>query len=361
MILLTLLIIPVIVAIATFMIGKHKVTLKEFLAQMGAQVLIAGICVGVMYYSNTHDVEVYNGQIIKKARVEVTCSHTYCCAYGQCCSGSGKTRSCTTCCKMTCKRHSYDVDWRVYTDIAEQFNINRLSSRGMEQPPRWTAVKIGEPYASTHSFTNYIKASPDSLFRNDGAVEQYKTKLPKYPQKIYDYHRLDRMVTVGLKIPNLKEWNTKLSEINSKLGPKVEANVITVIVKNLPREYFYALKQHWLGGKKNDVITVIGVDDNNKINWAEVMAWSKDAMFEVVLRDNLEAGELEVNRIMNHIQKDALQYFKRKPMSEYEYLKSAITPSTTQWIVSMLIGLISSVVIAWFMYNNNVQDYRRRY
>lgn len=359
---LTLLLIPIILATITFIFGKHKVTIKEFLIQLAASAVVAGISMTIMYHQNTHDVEVWNGQITKKARVEVSCSHSYCCYYGQCCSGSGKNRSCHTCCKRTCYRHSYDVDWRVYTDINEVFEIDRLSSQGLEEPPRWTAVKMGEPYSSKHSFENFIKASPDSLFRHDGLVEKYKDKLPQYPQRIYDYHRLDRTVLVNHKVDNLKEWNTQLSEVNKIVGPRAEANVIIVIARDVESDYYQALKQHWISGKKNDIILVMGVNSNNTLDWVEVMAWSQDKMFEVVLADHIRAvGKLDVKPIMTHIQQDTLKYFKRKPMSDYEYLKSAVTPSTTQWVVSMLIGLIVAAGLSFFMYNNDIEDYHRRY
>lgn len=367
MVLLALLIIPVIIAIITFIIGKHKVTWKEFAIQMGVQVIIAAASVGIMYSSNTSDTEILNGRISKKQREEVTCSHTYCCSYGQCCSGSGKTRSCHTCCKMTCRRHPYDVDWMVYTNIGRAFDIDRLSNQGLEEPPRWTAVKIGEPYSGRHSYENYIKASPDSLFRNDGLVEKYKGSLPSYPSNVYDYHRLDRFITLGFTVENQREWNDKISEVAADLGVSSEANVVFVVGLDMSNDYYYALRQHWIGAKKNDIVVVASIDKDSNIQWTEIMAWSNDKMFEVVLRDHImDVGVLEVDQILGHVKQDTLKYFKRKPMSDYEYLKSAITPTLTQWIVSMIIGLIVSIGLSVYMYTNDIEEdngsgyYRRR-
>ena len=358
MILFSLLFLPVIISVITFIFGKHKVTLKEFAIQMSVQLLIAIGSMGIMYSYNTSDTEILNGRISDKKREEVTCSHIYCCSYGTCCSGSGKTRSCRTCCKMTCRRHSYDVDWAVYTTIDSGFNVQRLSSQGLEQPPRWTAVKIGEPYSATHNYENYVKASPDSLFRYEGLVEKYKDILPEYPNDIYDYHRLDRFITLGFTVENQKEWNDKISEVASDLGASSEANIVFVVGLNIPNDYYYALKQHWIGAKKNDIVIVASIDKESKIQWTEIMAWSNDKIFEVVLRDHImDVGVLEVDQVLDHVKQDTLKYFKRKPMSDYEYLKSSITPTLTQWIISMLIGLIVSICLSWYMYNNEFEEY----
>ena len=174
-------------------------------------------------------------------------------------------------------------------------------------------------------------------------------------------------MTTTDKLDDLKAWNLELSEVNADIGPKVQANAVVVIGKQIPQDYFYALEQHWISGKKNDIIVVISVDETGKIEWTEVMSWSKDRLFDVVLRDHInEVGTLDRNAIMSHIRTDAFALFKRRPMSDFEYLKSAITPSPTQWVVFMLIGLFSSIGIAYFMYHNDFEDssnnpFRRRY
>lgn len=355
MTLLTMLIIPTLVCLGFFFFSKHKITIGEFAAQMGIQVaLIAGILL-ISTSMNMRDTEVWNGEITGKQKTKVTCTHTYCCSYGQCCSGSGKNRSCHTCCKRRCKRHSYDIDWRVFTNIGERFNIRRLSQRGLEEPPRWTAVKVGEPYSSTHSYKNYVKANPGSLFNKQGLVEKYKGKLPQYPQKIYDYHRLDRFVSVGVKADR-KLWNKHLSEANKALGPKKQVNIVTVIVKEQNRDYFHALQQHWLGGKKNDVVVVISVDESNKARWVEVMAWTNNYMVQTEIK-NLILAQKEVSPIetVNSIFAGVANHYQRKPMKEFEYLKDAAKPSLTVWMIAMVVGFLASIGLGLFFLKNDVE------
>lgn len=69
-------IIPLILAIAGFII-LGGITWKEFLLQVGAQVLVAGLSAAAIYASNTYDTEIWNGIVTDKKQVRVSCSHSY--------------------------------------------------------------------------------------------------------------------------------------------------------------------------------------------------------------------------------------------------------------------------------------------
>lgn len=351
--LLLMLIIPTLVALGFFVFSKHKITIIEFGTQMLAQAVLMGSILLISSCSQLRDIEIHNGEITGKERKRVSCSHSYRCNCYTSCSGSGKNRSCHQVCQ-TCYEHSYDVSWYVYTNIKETFTINRVNRQGTKEPPRWTKVQKGEPYSSTHSYDNYIKANPDSLFNKQGLVEKFQKFLPEYPSDIYDYHRLDRLVTVGVKADK-KAWNIAISEANKVLGPKKHANMIVVMV-NQPEDYFAALQQHWIGGKKNDVITVISTD-GIKVNWVEVMAWTNDYMVQTVIKDLIMKQEtLNPQETVDNIQKSIQNHYKRKPMKEFEYLKDNIKVSTTTWIISMIVGLLASIGLGYYFLINEFTD-----
>ena len=354
---LTLLMVPMLVAFCFFILGKRRVTLQEFLIHIGVQCVVAGVSIGIMYWSNTSDTEVWNGKITGKKRERVHCQHSYRCFCYESCSGSGSSRSCHQVCQ-TCYEHSYDVSWYVFTNIGDSFTISRVNRQGTIEPPRWSAIQPGEPYATTKSYTNYIKASPDTLFRQQGLVEKYKKFMPSYPQRVYDYYRLNRIVLVnGAKLENINTWNEELSELNAEVGPVRQANVILTVVKDLPADYFHALRQFWIGGKKNDIVPVIGVDANNAIQWVEIMSWSQDKIFDIKLRDDLLNNKtLDMTNTLSIIKDDTMKYFKRKPMKDFEYLKSSVAPTMTQWLISMVIGLLLSLGLGIFFYKNDITD-----
>lgn len=356
MILLTMLLIPTFVALGFLIFGGHKITLKEFFVQLGAQVLIMGGFYAAISYGNTYDTEVWNGRVASKAREKVSCSHSYSCNCRTVCSGSGKSRSCHTVCQ-TCYEHAYDIDWAVYTTLKERLEINRIDRRGMGEPPRWTSVSIGEPTSTTHGYTNYVKGAPDSLFRHSGLVEKFKTRLPKYPINIYDYYRLDRFLTVETTVVDAAEWNKQLSDINADLGHAKQVNAVIVVTGQAPEDYYYALEQQWIGGKKNDVVVVVDVDETKKINWVEVMAWTDNRLFQVTLRDHIRSvGILDRDKILAYVKQDVSDLYVRKSMKDFEYLKSTITPSVGEWIAAMILGLLISVGIGIFFHKNDLDE-----
>lgn len=355
MVLLIMMLIPTFVALGFLVFGGRSVTLPEFFAQMGIQLVAMGIVCFAVSCQNTADVEIWNGRVAQKAREEVNCSHSYQCnCYQSCTTDSKGGQSCTTICQ-TCYEHSYDVEWPIYTTNRERIEIDTIDRQGLDQPPRWTSVKIGEPTAVAHSFTNYVKASPDTLFRHQGLTEKYKDMLPAYPGEVYDYYRINRLSTLGISLPNADEWNKKLSELNADLGARKQVNMVVVVVKDQPMDYFEALEQAWIGGKKNDVVLLVDVDSALNIQWVESMAWTDNKIFQVSLRDDVMATKvLDVDGVLSALRNNVDKNFVRKPMKDFEYLSSTVTPTFGQWLFAMIFGTALSIGLGLFFLNNDV-------
>ena len=352
MIFLTLLLIPILIALGFLLFGNRKVTPKEFGVHLLVQMMFAGICIGTMYYQNTHDIETWNGTVSEKKREKVHCRHSYSCNCRQVCSGSGKDRSCYTYCD-TCYEHSYDIDWNVYTNIGK-WRIDGIDRRGLKEPPRWTIVQIGDPVSENHSYQNYIKGSPDTLFRYSGSLEKYKALVPEHPHQIYDYYKVNRVICINNCPSDIQKWNEDLSKLNSIVGYQKGTNIIIIFTGAIDRDYRYAIEQAWLGGKKNDIVIIMDIADTG-ITWAEVIAWTDNEIFKVQLRNNLQKQKvLDRQKIMQIIHDDTMELYKRKSMEDFAYLRASITPTPTQWAVSMTLGLIISIGLGIFFYREDV-------
>jgi hypothetical protein len=115
-----------------------------------------------------------------------------------------------------------------------------------------------------------------------------------------------------------------------------------VIAKTGDMNYSNALNAAWLGGKKNDVIVVIGAPEYPKIAWVDVLSWTDQQLFKVQLRDAIrDIGEVDRVKIVPVIHDRILNAFKRKHMAEFEYLKDRIEPSPA-WL--WMIGIISAML-----------------
>ena len=115
--------------------------------------------------------------------------------------------------------------------------------------------------------------------------------VPTYPKNIQDYYRINRAISVGVAVPDIQQWNADISNILKQLGPQKQANVIVLFVNTNDPQYEYALRSAWLGGKKNDIVVMIGSTEYPKIDWVRVMSWTDKEIFKIELRDAIQ--ELE--------------------------------------------------------------------
>ena len=345
---LLLMIFPVLIALATLLAFKGRVLFWEFAAQVGVVALFIGIGLGLAYNSRTSDTEVWNGQVTEREHHHVSCSHSYSCNCHEVCTGYGKNESCSEHCD-TCYEHSYDVDWTVHASTGESVDIDREDRQGLVEPKRWDAAFPGEPWASQHEFTNYIKANPDSvLLGTKGDVVRFKAMLPPYPSEIYNYYYNNPVVNMGVPNVNLDTWNWLIREKNKTLGPKKQVHIILILVPTDDRAYMLALKDAWIGGKKNDVDVVIGSKDGKTIDFADVMSWSTNKAMAVDLRDQLQAvGDLQKkDDLVNAINDVITAEFVRMHMKDMKFLMRSFQPSGTSMIVIFILAALISIGIS---------------
>lgn len=292
-----------------------------------------------------HDVEIWNGQVTGKARVEVSCDHSYSCA---CTTESDGSESCSV-----CYEHPNDYDWMVYSTAGE-IEVNRVDRQGEDQPPRWTKFQKEQPISIPHSFDNYVKAVPESVINAGPMTEEEQAGYPAYPQ-VYDLQYVNRVIAM----PDQKWWNDTLAETLKTLGPMKQVNVVIVLVRTpQPLSYADQLTRAWLNGKKNDVIIVIGTQgDTTKIEWTRVIGWSKLPLFNIQLADAItQIGELNnKQQIHDAIVTQIKTNFVRTPMSDYDYLTSEIAPPTWALILGFFLSIIVSVCCSWYFYHNDVR------
>jgi hypothetical protein len=232
-------------------------------------------------------------------------------------------------------------------------DIARIDRQGTREPPRWSAVQTGEPFAKTSSYVNYIKAAPDTLFRvSQDNIKFFANKIPAYPQ-VYDYYNANRVIPVGVNVPNLQEWNTHLSELLKSAGPKKQANIIVVLVNEPGQDYRYALEAAWVGGKQNDVIVLLGTPHFPEIAWTDTITIGQNKgneLLQVKMR-NLIMDEPVANvHTLDIIADNVLAHFDREPMEHFKYLMDSIQPPEGLMWFAAFLSVFGSFFLTWFFY-----------
>lgn len=348
-------------AVVLKLVFRTEITVPEMFAQIGISLVTVILGVVLMYKSDTGDYAIINGSVTGKDSYHVSCSHSYSCRCRTVYTGSGKSRTSHRQCD-TCYRHAYDKNWRVSTTVGNDL-ISRVDSQGLITPPRWNAVVIGEPAAAQESYTNYVKASPQSLFamnKREEDVKKYPNMFPKYPE-VYDYYRVKHTVAIKTSYPELQALDDSLGDKLKSLGQAKQANILVVMAGTTDPMYRFALERHWVGGKKNDIIVILGLDPSGQFSWVDTITFGSNAgnaLLAVKIRDDIKTLVAEDKfhnaiELSNAITTNVESTFKRKEMKDFKYLDDAYTPSGGSFfwftIIQILVMIATSAV---FLFNN---------
>ena len=173
------------------------------------------------------------------------------------------------------------------------------------------------------------------------------------------------LIGVGTSFADAAGLNRRLSELNARLGAGKQVNITVVAVSEPDQRYLEGLRESWLGGKKNDVIVVIGLPadakaaDGAPILWAGALSWTKVEELKIGLRDDLMAlGKFDGAAILDIVDRDVAAKFVRRPMADFEYLRATIEPTRlVQWLLFAL-GLIIALALQIWFWNEDPFDAR---
>jgi len=316
--------------------GGSQDARKSILVSGAISVVVLVLIISIAYFSQVSDREIRNGKVVGKSKETVTCSHTYPCN----CNKNGCS---------TCFQHLHDYDWVVKTNIPYNFTIDRVDSQGVLVPDRWAKVKIGDAVSDSFTYVNYIKGANQSLFNKQLGDVDLKD-VPAYPGTTYDYYHVNRVIGVGIDVD--PKWNHQLQDMLSDLGPAYQINAVFVLT-NKDENFNSALEYKWNGGKKNDVVVVIHMDnESKKISSAHVISWTPNQLFKVELRDSIVASDVfDYDRVLEIFNAQVKKNWVRMKMGDYKYLSADIDISITSIIVAFILSVISYV--ACYMYINH--------
>lgn len=353
---ITWLVIVLLMAIAPWIIKiviPHEIKIQEVVVSMAVATISFSLFFFLGKYSQTLDYEIWSGSITGKERSEGTYLRSYDCNCRDVCSGTGDNRSCSRQCD-TCYERRYTVTWDAYSNIGnyriDHLDSSSISVYGSSDPKRFTIIKNGDPVAKRVAFTNYVKAVPLSVFHNTVVEEQFKTIIPAYPDKVYDFYQLDRVVASGVDIPDLKVWNMALSALMCELGFESKANVVIVFAGTKDKAYVESLKNAWLNGKKNDVVIVFGMTQYPNIEWVDVFGWTDEELFKIQLKQALDKEKvINIYKTLDMIKEHVKSGFKYKNMEDFAYLEEAIEPPLWLIVVAVFFSIGASISAVFVM------------
>lgn len=340
-----LLLVPVVIGSAAYIIYKHTITWKEFVAQVVGCAVMIGICFGIARFSALRDVEHWNGRVSDKDNGTEGCCHSYECNCQTCTDAKGNSYDCNC---QTCYEHFEDYWWQL--DFSTGDRIHDGCNGWDITPGWWDKAYVGEPASLPHGYTNYLKADPESIIVHS-YDERMVSEVPPFPQVRGKYHVNKVIEHHGAHAPRF--WEPKLMDLNADLGNKKQVDVTILLTGVRNPDFAYAVEAAWLYGPKNSLNIVMGTDGTT-ILWARVVTISEVEELKIELRDGLTGRELRDPQMIDFIGEQVAKKFKRTPMEKYSYLASAAAPSGGVMIFLYILAFLMSGGISYWMHREDV-------
>ncbi len=361
---LGLLVIPVIVIVTLYAAGKGRIDWKELAALLGVALVCCSATVAIGLKYKTTSTEIWNGHVARKDHDTWTsCCHCHTETYPCGTDSNGHTKTCS---RRVCS-HSHDQSWTATSSNDETVYSSTCNPPYASEPADWTRIRIGEPTAQEHSYTNYIRAAgSSSILRSRGVAARFAGQLPDYP-RVRDFYRIDRVINAGAAVPatDLQTLQAALDRTNDRLGAARQVNITAVLTSVSDRGFAEGLRERWVdsdhGAEKNDFTVVIGLPEYPRIGWVEFVTWTRNERVKDNVRTRIEAlPAFDAAAVAHIIENEVDNNFVRTPMAEYEYLYATVTPPTWILVLGWLITLAVTGVLGSYFWVNDPFEKRHR-
>lgn len=384
------LLVPVLLSFFAYLKYHREITIGELILPTVISFLFIVISYFTLKSVNMTDIE-YNGEIVIAAKyyepwetwVHKTCSYTTC-------TGSGKTRHCTT--------HHYDCSYcdynseyyEVITDRGnkkiiskEKYNIllrqwsakpefieldrhiNYHGSCGKDGDAyiiKWDQkIETSEAFVSEHEFKNIVKVTHSAFkFSEISNGEADTIGLYHYPS-FYDYYKQPAILgTCRFPIHNAPLLQKKLEYLNGYLGTRNKVKVFTLLFKNKPIDIAFKQEAYWEGGNQNELVVCIGLKDNLEIDWVKPFSWCDNKRILIDTREDIAElktfkGDSIYNIYLNNIPK----YFHYKSFKDFNYL--SFEPTIGQILFVYIGTIVISIITLFFGINFDIFNTENKY
>jgi hypothetical protein len=348
--LLGLVLIPLLFGGGAAIVFRQRITLKEFFLLEAIALTVALGGWAIARWGAMQDTEYWNGRISNKTHGSQKCCHCR-----QVCNSYSKDSNGNTTCdsyREECD-HFQDYWWNLEVSTGDTISVENCEPFRDRVPSIWTAAYIGEPASVAHSYTNYLKADPDSLMHRSVVKTEYLEKIPENSvPRIYDLYHSSKVFQEGPLLPG--EWDKLLRELNADISGPFQIDLRLYVTSIKDPAYADSIEAKWLYGPKNS-LTIVAGTDGKVFTWIRVVTLSRVEELKILMRDKLTGWEIS-NPVggVKEIRQIVTGKFRRTPMKEWEYLASAASPSNTVLVILYILTTMITLGGLYVMYNQDV-------
>jgi hypothetical protein len=205
------------------------------------------------------------------------------------------------------------------------------------------------PVAFTGSYTNKVKAAP-SVFGHRKVGKEEKERLG-----LFDYTDVRNWRQQMVLGSDNSDWERALELANAKLGAAHQVRVWLLVFWNQPLEAAIAQENLWQGGNKNELVLCVGLDEQGRVTWGRVFSWTERETFKAEVRglieDQLGQG-FDGVKLVNGTAALVPGGWQRKEFKDFDYL-TVEPPTWAVVLVYLLVTLTSVGIGVWAVGNEH--------
>lgn len=341
--LLLALLIPVLIGLGcTFFEVGPRLTVRQVVAAEVVVFVITLFAFQFLWDSGVSDVEHLNGTVVSKRSGITSCCH--CVTKCDTCNGphdcncrqvydhhgdGGWTTECDTCygdyecnCRTVCD-HASDFEGKLTLSNGD---VHKFGPCSAGSKATWDSAYRGEPAVMENTYTNYLKAHPDSALLPEADAE-FMAQVPEFP-RIFARFRVNKVLSQG--VGGFEVWEEGVSKLNADLGQKKQVDVIVLFTQSADPDWADAVARKWQLGPKNALIIVAGVPDGAvpQIKWVRTVSLSDVGALTRELRRGLEGLLISEHAEGVRVIREAVDAkFQRTPMADFAYMATTNPPS----------------------------------
>ena len=233
----------------------------------------------------------------------------------------------------------------------------------------WTKKSSSVPM----KYVNFEHASRKATGLDVTSINpKYSKYIESYPTtENWGWGNIDvtRVKTVGLDYVDknwIRSFSMKLNDELIELGEKHHANVFIKLVSSDDTHARHGVDKMWLGGQKNDIILVIGVDSNWKIHHVNGLCpgvrENLNSEFIHSLEDNiLELGDLKnpnLIQVLSHqISQPGKAGFTRAHTEKMLHFLADIPVPIWKWLLTVMFCLLLNGLLTNELLTNDIRNY----
>lgn len=366
--------IPILTALTLAVFWVRKMAWWEWAVLMVIPTIIIAIVAHASKAGQVKAVEYYGGYVTDASYDEPwnewiveECSSTSC-------TGSGKDERCTTTYYDCSYCNEHGPSWNYNTSIGEgadaqtAYNVAVATfrnkkfvnlRRNSECPNpvngnRWIVKFPGNsahllPYFKTHQYENRVQAAP-TLF-SFPRIDTSKTKVFEYPN---DEEGLNHSSVLADKsFPNYGKASDLLSWYNAEYGAAFQVHAWLIVFHDRTRQSGLDQEAYWKGGGKNELITTVGLDKDQKVKWCYVFSWSPKKEPSIVIRDSIMSmGVFDGVKAVELIGQQGIKKFHRKHFKDFAYV--SIEPTNGAVILAFILTMLFCIGWGFFSVKNGI-------